>query len=109
MFKFLVCICLTLMVFCEAKNIDKPIEKPAGQAKQERCYVKELNTVLPFNKTYTPPDGRICAQYMCNKNETISVKKCEVIELTKGWEKFEGVKTEPYPACCDFALFTGDD
>ncbi|XP_059062914.1 uncharacterized protein LOC131855636 isoform X1 [Achroia grisella] len=96
MFKFLVCICLTLMVFCEAKNIDKPIEKPAGQ---DDVVCKIFNVTVKANERYSTTDGS-CVQYICDQFGSSLTRLCNIYLPSKGWTYVEGDLTKPYPDCC---------
>ncbi|KAM3960240.1 U-megalopygitoxin(1)-Mo1-like [Aphomia sociella] len=110
MFKLFVIVCwVAVQISCGVKSFQHPIEKPAEFADKEGCYVQNLNMVLPYNEKYSPKDGKTCMEYVCSYNNITTINTCGVIKLSKGWEKFDGDLTKPYPECCDFAEFTADD
>ncbi|KAJ2951287.1 hypothetical protein O0L34_g5688 [Tuta absoluta] len=79
-----------------------PSEKtPPEFADQEGCYLSELNRVLPYNKPFSPQDGKSCVQYTCNSDNTTSGYTCGAMFIAEPCTRVPGNLFLPYPQCCD--------
>ncbi|KAI5639542.1 single domain von willebrand factor type C domain-containing protein [Phthorimaea operculella] len=105
MWKLLVSLLYIFYVFLDsidgAAFIIPSEEKPPAFADQEGCYVSSLNRVLPYNKPYSPQDGKSCVQYTCNSDNTTSGYSCGVIGVSEPCSIVPGNLFLPYPQCCD--------
>ncbi|XP_026731030.1 uncharacterized protein LOC113496112 [Trichoplusia ni] len=71
---------------------------PPEFAGKQGCYIKEINTVVPFGARVTPL--RLCYEITCDQHE-IQYASCGVVATDDPLCHMTEVDlSKPYPACC---------
>nr|QRN76674.1 silk gland uncharacterized 5 [Tineola bisselliella] len=83
-----------------AVTIRQYVEKPEEFAKEEGCYIPELNKVLPYGESESPIASDSCSKYHCHNDNTTTIEICGSVGYDKQKCTLVADYTQAYPCCC---------